>query len=132
MMNDVRIPLRALLLADPTVNGLVGGTRIYPVQAQQGVVEPHLVYFRATEQEDYHLQGPSGLNQTRFQIDAWAQTTDQADALARAAHDVLDNYRGAPGDILQQFTVALAREHYDSVAQLFVSGRDYLVWFRMF
>jgi hypothetical protein len=131
-MNDVRIPLRALLLADPTVNGLVGGTRIFPVQAQQGVLEPHIVYFRVSEGEDYHLQGPSGLNQTRFQFDSWAQTPDQADNLSRAAHDVLDNYRGPVGDILQQITVALARENYDSVAKLFRSGRDYQIWFRMF
>lgn len=131
-MNDVRVALRSLLLSDPTVNGLVGGSRIYPVQAQQGIVDPHIVYFRVSEQEDYHLQGASGLNQTRFQFDSWAQTADQADTLARAAHDVLDGFKGAVSDVLQQITIALARENYDSVAKLFRSGRDYFVWFRMF
>jgi len=131
-MKDVRIAIRQMLLADPTVNSLVGGSRIHPVQLPQGQVEPSVVYFRATELEDYHLQGTSGLNESRFQFDSWAQTTDQANNLAGAVHDRLSGFRGVVSAV-EMCGVRLAHggEDYDTVAKLFRSRRDYFIWYRM-
>jgi hypothetical protein len=132
-MKDIRVALRQLLLDDPTVNALVGGFRIHPIQLPQGQVDPSVVFLRVTEDEDYHLLGLSGLNNTRFQLDSWAQTTDQSHNLAAAVHDRLSGFTGIVSTVdLRGAFLALGRDDYDPIAKLFRTSRDYRIWYRMF
>jgi hypothetical protein len=138
-MKDVRPALRLFLLADVTVSGLVGGTRIFPIKMPQGEKSDSVVYHRVTETADYHMQGSSGLAQARIQIDAWSTRPDGASQLANAVHDRLSGHAGdfsfgasSPQDVLDFeaiFQVA-GREDYDADADMFRMSRDYLVWYR--
>ena len=135
---DIRPALRAYLLADPTISTAVGGTRIYPTVMPQGVKATSIVYNVISEITDHHTQGPSGLVMVRMQIDAYAQTTDAADALARAVKERIDGFSGlmAYGSASPQDSVTVqgvfsetARTGYEPDAELFRSSRDFLIWF---
>ena len=93
-MKDIRLAFRALLLADPTVNSLVGGTRVYPVRPPQTQRAPSLVYLRIIDFSDYNMLGDSGLQRTSMQLDAWADTHDASVQLADAAHDAITGFSG--------------------------------------
>jgi hypothetical protein len=137
-MKDIRLALRAALLADPTINGLVGGLRIHAVRLPQGQTASSIVYNRISETGDYHTQGPSGLAQTRMQVDCWAQTQDAAVVLASAVYDRLSGFSGpvnygtnSPQDqiVVRGVFLDTGREDYDDVAQLYRMSRDYLIWY---
>lgn len=137
-MKDIRPALYTLLLSDATVNGLVGGSRIFPVRLPQGTKAQSLVYHRVTGEFDYEMDGPSGLVQNLIQLDSIATSNDLATQLANAAHDVLTGFRGqvsfgtnSPQDfvfingIFQQAD----RDLFDTVTELFSVQRDFQVWF---
>jgi hypothetical protein len=129
-MKDIRPAMRLILLADATVSGLVGGTRIFPTTMPQGEVNPSVVYHRITEGADYVMAGGDGLLTTRLQVDAWAQKADQAAELAGAVFDRLSGFRGDQNGVTVQgaFMVS-AREDFDSVAKMYRMSRDYEVWY---
>lgn len=127
---DIRQALRAFLLADAAIATAVGGGRIYPLVLPQGVREASLVYTKVSGIGDYHMEGASGLARPRFQIDAWAPTADAADALGRLVKERLDGHRGVFGATAVQGAFCdMEREGYDAEAQLYFSGRDYMIWF---
>jgi hypothetical protein len=133
-MKDIRPALRAFLLADASVNSLVGGTRIHPVRLPQDQIEPSVVYIKISETGDYHMAGDSGLGQLRMQIDAWAQTTGQATELANAVYDRLTGARtliSVDSDFVNLRGAFLngGRDDYDEVSQLFRTSRDYILWY---
>jgi hypothetical protein len=133
-MKDIRPALRTYLLADSTINALVGGFRVHHLRLPQDQVEPSIVYTKVSETGDYHMAGDSGLGQLRMQVDAWAQSTDAATELANAVYDRLTgaseiisfdsdfiNLRGA-------FLVN-GRDDYDEIVQLFRISRDFIIWY---
>jgi hypothetical protein len=133
-MKDLRPALRAFLLADATISGLVGGSRVYPVKIPQGTKDKDacVVYDRVSGAGDYHMQGPSGYSRPRFQIATWAQSADAADALARAVKDRVDGYSGPMGtgaalvQVQGVFCTDL-REIYDDEVKLYGVTRDFFV-----
>jgi hypothetical protein len=127
--------LRNYLLADPTVNGLVGGERIHPTRLPQNQVEPSVVYVKVAEVGDYNMAGDSGLANTRMQIDSWAQSSDAATELANAvydrltgAKDIVDIGSGIFVQIRASFLVN-GRDDYDEVVQLYRVSRDFTLWY---
>lgn len=87
--------LTALLLADTAIAGLTGdGDRLYWNVAGQGKPDPMAVLYLISGVPDYHMQGPSGLVESRVQIDCRAGTVAEALALARAIEARLSGYRG--------------------------------------
>lgn len=138
-MRDIREALRAWLLADSGVSALVGGNRIHSVRLPQGQRTASIVYNRISESGDYHMQGPSGLIRTRFQIDCWAPRQDEVVNLADRVKDRLDALRGTriswgSDSPTEQITVQgsfldTGREDYDSTADMYRMSRDYLIWY---
>lgn len=134
-MKDIRPALRTYLLADSTVNSLVGGERIHHARLPQNQVDPSVVYIKISETGDYHLAGDSGLGQMRMQIDSWAQSADAATALANAVYDRLTGARtsidlGSPDFVdLRGAFLANGRDDYDEVAQLYRVSRDFILWY---
>jgi hypothetical protein len=133
---DLRPALTAYLLADATISAAVGGERIHPGILPQGERRPTIVYNLVSEVTDHHLQGPSGLVMVRMQIDAWAQTPDAADALARAIKLRIDGAAGdwpygdgSPPDTLQvQGAFAdTARWDYQADIGMHRASRDFLI-----
>lgn len=83
--------LVARLKATPEVTALVG-TRIYPMEAPQGVLPPWIVYQRVSTNPFVVLRGQSGLDDPRLQFNAWADTYSTARAVATQVRHSLDDY----------------------------------------
>lgn len=83
------VAVRTRLVADPAVYALVG-TRIYPDLLPQAPTLPALVYLRASALPDGLTQDNRvGPEQPRIQIDAWATSRSQTDALYAAVKAAL-------------------------------------------
>lgn len=102
--------LRARLLADGVVSGLVG-TRIYPGSAEPGATLPFLVFARISGPREQGFDGPLGLAEPRVQFDSYAETWRGARALARALRQSLDGFRGtvSAGSPIASVTVTASR-----------------------
>jgi uncharacterized protein DUF3168 len=127
---DPRPGLRTFLLADPAISAAVGNERIFPIVLPHGITAPSVVYNRVSGIGDHHMQGASGLYQTRFQIDAWGMTQALANGLANMLKDRLDGFKGLMGSVVCQGAFFnTEREDYDQESKLFRVSRDYLCWF---
>lgn len=135
---DLRVGLRAYLLADAAISTLVGGTRIYPLRLPQGVIEPSVVYQRISGLGDHHMAGASGLARPRMQVSCWAQSADVATQLANLVKARIDGFRGSMlwGDnspaeaiVVQGIFFDSERDLYDEALKLYALSRDYLIWY---
>lgn len=135
---DVRLGLRAYLLAYSAISTLVGALRIYPVKLPQGQVLDSIVYSRISGMGDHHMQGPSGLARVRIQIDCWSQSANAATVLANLVKERIDGFKGSmewdessPGNaiVVQGIFFDSEREDLDQEVELYRMSRDYLVWF---
>lgn len=133
-MKDIRPALRAFLLSDPTINGLVGGFRVHHLRLPQGQLDPSIVYLKVSEIGDYHMASDSGLSNARMQIDAWAQSSDAATQLANAVYDRMSGARGPLDydstslDMRGAFLIG-GRDDYDGTSQLYRVSRDFNIWY---
>jgi len=84
--------LRALLLSDSTVSSLASGVHWDTIP--QGQTGTAAILFLISTATDYHMVGPSGLVETRVQIDCRGATKPLAIALARAIEALLSGYSG--------------------------------------
>ena len=84
--------VRALLLADPIVNGQVGGTRIYPLVRPQGTALPAITYQRISRTRFDPLQGMERVQNARLQIDVWGVDYGDVKDLAADVLEVLAGY----------------------------------------
>ena len=80
--------LRALLLSDPNVEAAVS-ERVVPGALEAGCALPALVYQRTGGEPGQEHDGLAGYEQADVQLDAWAWTDEQAEALGVAARSVL-------------------------------------------
>lgn len=135
---DIRVGLRALLLANAAISPAVGASRVYPLVLPQGTTATSIVYSRISGIGDHHSTGPSGLARPRFQVDCWATTHNAAAALALLVKECLDGYQGSvqwddnsPGNAIeiQGIFFDSERENYDSEAKLYRVSHDYFVWY---
>ena len=137
---DIRLGLRAFLLADSAIAAIVVD-RVYPINLDQGIKHTSIVYSRQSGLPDHWMQGPSGLTRPRYQIDCWSMATAEASALADLVKERLDGYRGpmpygtnSPQNSVEVQAVFFAdeREGYDTDSKLYRVSRDYFIWFREF
>lgn len=136
---DIRPAIRAHLLADQSVSNIVG-TRVFPIQLPQGVIQPSIVYHVIDETEGYHYQGPIGLVAARLQIDSLSRSSDEATTLSTLAKERLGGFAGvlsfgsnSPQDSVEVQLIQFLNtqpEDYDNDLQLYTKRRDYMVWFR--
>ena len=135
---DARPAIRAHLLADLAISNIVG-TRIFPIQLPQGVIQPSIVYHVIDETEGYHYSGPDGLVAQRLQIDAVSRSSDEAINISTLCKERLGGFAGviaygtnSPQDTVEvqliQF-LTTQPEDYDNDLALYTKRRDYMVWF---
>ena len=93
---SVESDLKARLVADATVNGLIAG-RCYPGVLPQSPSYPALTFFRVSATRLYNFRGTASRVTARFQIDCWAATHIQARALADAVRASLHAIVGTMG-----------------------------------
>lgn len=85
--------LTQLLLADTAIIDLIGKNLAWDTLPQSSP-RPAAVLYLVTGVTDYHMAGPSGLVESRVQIDAQGKTKADALAVARAIEAVLSGYSG--------------------------------------
>jgi hypothetical protein len=134
-LKDIRPALRAFLVADATIAGLVktgSVTRIYPGKMPQGQTLTSIVYNEISGQGDQHSQGASGLARVRMQLTAWATTADASHALYLAIKERIDGYRGTMGSgatlvNVQGVFLDSWRDIEDTEANLIGKAADYFI-----
>ena len=90
--------LHTLLCGDAGVAALAGD-RISPIERYQSDGQPALTYMTISSQPDYAHSGPTGLAQSRVQLDAYAPLYADAKALIDAAKALLSGYSGTVGSV---------------------------------
>lgn len=83
-----------LLLADSGVASALA-TRVWWGRAPQSKAAlPYCVVTRISGRRDNHMTGPSGLVESRIQINCYADTYTSAKTAARAVQAAVNGYRG--------------------------------------
>lgn len=122
--------LRALLLTNSTLTGIVATNLSWGVMGQ-GKAKPGVVMFLISDAPDYHMAGPSGLVESRVQIDCRAAKWTDAKAAARAIEETLSGYRGAIGSIwFKGIFKDSARSGFEDTGaeKFYLESADYIVW----
>lgn len=84
---------RNLLLADSAVSAIVG-TRVNWAERPQASPLPAIVLHMVSDNNGHHMAGPDGLQETRVQVDAYADSYGSVKGLQRAVRAALDGYSG--------------------------------------
>lgn len=134
---SIATDLRAFLLADPILAGLIGG-RLYPLRLPQRPAVPALTYQWISGHRVHSTDGASGLAGPRVQFDAWAATYLEVEAVMRAVRLRLDGYRGPAGDdsTIQGAFFASERDFDEDAAELgtgagealYRRSADFFIW----
>lgn len=130
----IETTIRALLLADATVSGLVA-TRIYTGTMPQRATFPLITLKKIDKRSDLTLDDAVGPNTLRVQVDCWAQDVDGVRALAGAVNGSddqstqgpLHGYSGTSGSQrinLLRLMVERSTE-FESETQLYRVSADY-------
>jgi Protein of unknown function (DUF3168) len=130
----IEAAVRAILLADATVAGLVG-TRVYTGTMPQRATFPLITLKKVDKLSDLTLEDAVGPNRLRVQVDCWAQDVDGVRALAAAVNGSddqstqgpLHGYSGSSGGQrinLLRLLVERSTE-YESETQLYRVSADY-------
>jgi len=124
--------LIAYLLAATAVSTLVG-TRVVPYSLLQGSSLPAVTVQRISGAPLYADDGETGLENPRFQIDAWALTYSQAKTLARAVKDTLSAFAGTTGGVLFQYIMLeneqdLREGGANAAEYRYRTSLDFIVW----
>jgi hypothetical protein len=105
------------------LQSLVNGC-VYPSVAPENAPAPRIVYQRVGGARLASLCGPADLRNSRFQIDAWAKTCEQANTLIQAIELALT------GSTLNAIPLGEAEDGYEAEAKLYRARQDFSIWHR--
>jgi hypothetical protein len=126
---SVSTDLRAFILADGTVAGLIG-TRLYPLTLPQAPTLPAMSYQWISGQHFNAMDAPSKLSGPRVQFTCWAATYLQAEAVVEALRKRLNGFRGMAGATeIQGAFMESERDLYESDPALFARSADFFVYY---
>lgn len=122
--------LRAFLMADDTISGLVG-SRVYPNKLPENVAYPAIRYEQVSGVREYHLRGPSGRARPRISINAWATKYEDARGLADAIRRRLNGYAGTLGET-EVGSIKLESEidFFEDEVKVHRVAQDYMISFK--
>lgn len=101
--------LRTLILAGQGVP-----PRVHWLKRSQAGELPAITLQRITGLPDYHMQGPSGLTESRVQADVWAAGYGDAKFAARALVARVSGFRGVQGSTnFQAIMIDGMRDDYE-------------------
>lgn len=122
--------LRALLLTNTDLTNIVATNLAWDVMGQ-GKGKPGVVMYLIAGLPDYHMAGPSGLVESRVQIDCRAATWTDAKAAARAIEATLSGYSGTIGTIkFGGIFKGGARSEFENTGpdKFYLASADYQIW----
>lgn len=109
----------------------LGTDRIHPSVLPDPAVLPALVYRVISNAGAIAHDGPVSLRNPRLQIDAWATTALEAEALELAVVNALHGYRGPMGNV--DYTAAWRLEDstqiYETETQFHRVSMDFRGWY---
>jgi hypothetical protein len=97
------------------------GENVFPINADEGVQPPYVVYHRISADEENVLSGVSGLTNTRMQVDVYARTYGQAVAIAAQIDALMASWA-------VQNVGLIAQDLYEAEVKLFRISADYSIW----
>lgn len=124
----IRGALYTLLTGTSAVSAIVG-TRIYPVVLPQKPTLPAITMQRIPGSRVRSTRGPSGLAQSRYQVDCWAATQTAAEELAGVVRAATDGYRGTVSEVrIGGISVSGDRDFYEPDAKYNRVSFDLIIW----
>jgi hypothetical protein len=120
--------IRLVLTGDAGVRALVTD-RVYSEILPQGPTTPAVVFAEVSADEDYSLEGPTGVRRNSVAVDSWAEKRADATALGIAVKRALSGHSGAAGGFeVQSCFFVTERWAFDAETGLYRTSQDYEVW----
>jgi len=120
----IEAAVRTILLADPTVYGLVG-TRIQPAPLPLQFTYPAISFLKVSNAYSRIAGHP------RIQIDCWSRDWTECQTLAKAVETALDGYSGIVNTVNIEIIVPLnSQDFYDNETKLYNVPYDFKVIYR--
>ncbi len=105
------------------------GNRIYPVLLPQDVTFPAVTYQRISTVREYAQEGPSGLAHPRFQFSCWAETYEEAKAVAEQIRFALSGYKGTINNVrIDAVYIEDDNDIYDPETNIYHVALDATIW----
>ena len=126
--------LVAYLKAYSGLTSLIGTSpvRIYWTRAPQAVAKPYVTMQRISGNRDTHMQGVSGLVESRVQIDCYGLTYAASKGVARAIEARISGLSFAQsGTVFQVCILDAERDGYEDDAtpdKLYRTSLDFIIW----
>ncbi|MCK6482426.1 MAG: DUF3168 domain-containing protein [Planctomycetes bacterium] len=87
------------------------------------------MFTEVSAEEDYALDGPTGVRTLRFQVDSWAAKREEATALGLAVRAALSGHSSAAAGLAVQGVFLLAeRWEFEAETGLYRTIQDYESW----
>jgi len=120
--------LRMVLTQDPGVAARAAD-RVYSEVLPQAPKTPAVVFSLIGADEDYSLEGPTGVRRTSVVVDSWAEKRADATALGIAVKRALSGHSGAAGGFEVQTAFFISeRWAYDDDVDLYRTSQDFEIW----
>lgn len=120
----IEAAVRSILLADPTVYGLVG-TRIQPAPLPLDTIYPAISVLKASNAYSRIAGRP------RMQIDCWSKDWTECQTLANAVETALDGYAGVVNGVnIQHIQPLNSQDFYDKETKLYNVPYDFFIIYR--
>lgn len=135
---SVAAAIRAVLLADGTVTGLLASTSrrsgIYPVTIPQDARLPAIRTIEVTSDHKHTHDGPMELAESFFELDCYAEDYDASRTLADAVRGALNGYSGTAAGMKIQWCRLDSIDDLEETGRTGQPGRIYraLMRFRVF
>lgn len=124
--------LRAYLLADATIAGLVGDRLQWNRRAQRDVLFPQVALTRVAGRRGAHMGGPDGLSESIVQLDIYGLTVASVKTVADAVSSRLHGARFTQGNTefqgVFQTGENMSYEEDSSASRLERIRLDFAVW----
>jgi len=122
----IETEVRARLVADATVSGLIG-TRAYALVLPQGVTYPALTYSKISGVRLHNLDGAAGRAFPRISISMWSGSYVECQSLAAAVRHSLDGFNGTLATIKCTILIDNEIDDYDGTVEKYRILQDYRV-----
>ena len=100
--------------ADAIGSDPAGGVKVYPSESPQGTEKPYAIIVNPVSIQERQSKQGRGMVKVFFQIDHYAETTDQVENLDKLAISALDNYRGVvEGENINKIRVQGGSQGYE-------------------
>lgn len=126
--------LVAYLMAYSGLTALIGSNpvRIYWTRAPQAVAKPYVTMQRISGNRDTHMQGVSGLVESRVQVDCYGLTYAASKGVARAVEARISGLAFTQsGTVFQVCILDAERDGYEDDAtpdKLYRTSLDFIIW----